>query len=108
MIYEYSAFIEVPEKLGEDKMVELDGAIAFFVEDEFGYPVEFSVVGQIDEKSGDCEIEKIVRCKDCKHRDKCHKKISIRGYDKDIECNYARFERLTFCSYGERKKDEEL
>ena len=47
----------------------------------------------------------VVRCKDCKYRDKCHKNISIREYDKDIECNYAKFEKLTYCSFGERKKN---
>ena len=45
-----------------------------------------------------------VKCKECKHRDKCHKTIAIREYDKDIECSYARFEKLTFCSYGEREE----
>ena len=47
----------------------------------------------------------VVRCKDCKHRDKCHKKIHIREYDGDIECTYAKFERLTYCSFGEREEN---
>lgn len=47
----------------------------------------------------------VIECKNCKYRDKCHKTIAIREYDKDIECSYARFEKLTFCSYGERKEE---
>ena len=47
----------------------------------------------------------IVECKECRYRDKCHKTIAIREYDKDIECSYARFEKLTFCSYGERREN---
>lgn len=47
----------------------------------------------------------IVECQECRYRDKCHKTIAIREYDKDIECSYARFEKLTFCSYGERKEN---
>lgn len=108
MIYEYDAFIEVPEKLGEDKMAELDCAIAYFLEDEFGYPVEFSIVGQIDETTRESDLERVVRCKDCKWYHQCYKKMSIREYDEDLQCNYARFERIYYCSYGERKKDEEL
>lgn len=89
MIYEYNAFIEVPEKLGEDKMAELDCAIAYFVEDKFGYPVEFSIVGQVDEAKGNCEIEKVVRCKDCKEYKYCF----LLPNDDD------------YCSKGERKEE---
>lgn len=48
----------------------------------------------------------VVRCKDCKHRDNCYKEIAIRRYDKDIECHYPTFEKLAFCSFGERKEEK--
>lgn len=98
MIYEYDAFIEVPEKLGEDKMAELDCAIAYFVEDRFGFPVEFSIVGQVDEEKGDCEIEKIVRCKDCKYN-------GIWCDIQDIEWT-EKGKPIEFCSYGDRKEQK--
>ena len=50
-------------------------------------------------------IGELVRCKDCKHRDTCHRKVSIRTYDEDIEGYYAKFEKLDYCSYGERKEE---
>ena len=107
MIYEYDAFIKVPDKLGEDKMAELDCAIAYFVEDEFGYPVEFSVLGQVDEKSGDCEIEKVVRCKDCKYAEE-----EKTEHPYGVLCNHATvggygdvFDFMHYCSYGERKDE---
>lgn len=102
MIYEYNAFIEVPEKLGEDKMAELDCAIAYFVEDKFGYPVEFSIVGQVDEAKGDCEIEKVVRCKDCKHW--CNE-IDEHTYECCTRAIVNRFKPTDYCSYGERKEE---
>lgn len=96
MIYEYDAFIEVPEKLGEEKMAEIDCTIAFFVEDEFGYPVEFSILGQIDEEKGDAEIEKVVRCKDCKwlKTEYCRIRTGVLFGD-------------SYCSFGERDNEDE-
>lgn len=104
MIYEYDAFIEVPEKLGEDKMAELDCAIACFVEDEFGYPVEFSVVGQINEETGDADIEKVVRCKDCKHY--CPVYADTMG-GRDCLLLKTITKANDFCSYGKRREDDE-
>lgn len=106
MIYEYDAFIEVPEKLGEDKMAELDCAIAYFVEDRFGFPVEFSIVGQVNEKSGDCEIEKVVRCKDCKHWKGNDEPIPWSDDNVFVEVP-CETKPMDFCSMGERKEDNE-
>ena len=83
-------------------MAELDCAIAYFVEDRFGFPVEFSVVGQIDEKTGDSEIEKVVRCKDCKWW-----QDNNGGYPHE-ECRWGKDETPDaddYCSYGERKEE---
>lgn len=109
MIYEYDAFIEVPEKLGEDKMSELDCAIANFIEDRFGFPVEFSILGQVDEKSGDCEIEKVVRCENCKHcmivdyytsdDEKYVTLYHCKLYDNVLKNNDD------YCNYGERREE---
>ena len=101
MIYEYDAFIEVLEELDKDKMVELDCAIANFIEDKFGFSVEFSIVSQVDEKSGDCEIEKVIRCRDCKQ---------FRKKGEDYGCcleGYGNVDGNHYCSYGERKEDDE-
>ena len=47
----------------------------------------------------------IVRCKDCKYRDKCHREVALKEYDEDFDANYVSFQKLTFCSYGKRKED---
>lgn len=98
MIYEYDAFIEVPEKLGEDKMAELDCAIANFVEERFGFPVEFSILGQIDETTRESDLERVVRCKDCKYLAEDSTCIGgLGGYGQVVMFD-------DYCSYGERKE----
>lgn len=43
----------------------------------------------------------VVRCKDCKYEEQCHKWIKFKGVDLD-----HRYNNLQFCSYGERKTDD--
>lgn len=47
----------------------------------------------------------VIECKDCKYRDKCHREIALKEYDEDIDANYVSFQKLTFCSYGERREE---
>lgn len=47
----------------------------------------------------------LIRCKDCKYRDKCHREVALKEYDEDFDANYVSFQKLTFCSYGERKEE---
>lgn len=47
----------------------------------------------------------IVRCKDCKYKDKCHREIALKEYDENFDANYVNFQKLTFCSYGEKEEE---
>lgn len=47
----------------------------------------------------------VIECKNCKYRDKCHREIALKEYDENIDANYVSFQKLTFCSYGERKEN---
>ena len=49
--------------------------------------------------------KKLITCKDCKYRDKCHREIALKEYDEDFDANYVSLQKLTFCSYGKRKED---
>ena len=50
----------------------------------------------------------VVRCKDCKYRDKCHREVVLKEYDEDFDANYVSFQKLIFCSYGKRREDDEV
>lgn len=50
------------------------------------------------------DIVEVVRCKDCKHRDLCPRLVNIRIYDKEIDAYYLTSQKLSFCSYGERRE----
>lgn len=48
--------------------------------------------------------DELIRCEDCRYRDKCHREIALKEYDEDFDANYVSFQKLTFCSYGERRE----
>lgn len=47
----------------------------------------------------------LIRCEDCRYRDKCHREVALKEYDEDFDANYVSFQKLMFCSYGKRRKD---
>ena len=42
----------------------------------------------------------VVRCKDCKHADKCSRNVAMQD-------TYQMYEKIDYCSYGERKDHEQ-
>ena len=52
----------------------------------------YSVVSQIKQLNG----INIVRCKECRHADKCSQNIAMLN-------TYEMYEQIDFCSYGERE-----
>lgn len=54
----------------------------------------------------DNDIVPIVRCKDCKYQDDCERQMVHRTRDYVLELNRATYNKVDFCSYGERKSDE--
>ena len=44
------------------------------------------------------DVVEVVRCKDCKHQEQCCEFIMISAKDKNLD----------FCSYGERRTDNDL
>ena len=87
------------------RLIDADRIVYSWHIDADGEEHDGVTLQSIIKKMPTIDAVEVVRCKDCKHRDKCHKKIHIREYDGDIECTYAKFERLTYCSFGEREEN---
>jgi hypothetical protein len=49
----------------------------------------------------------IVRCKDCKHNEDCIRRIQLWGRNSVLELNTIEYHPIDFCSYGERKDNDE-
>jgi hypothetical protein len=48
----------------------------------------------------------VVRCKECKYKDECIRRIEFIGRNPVLEQNTYEYHPLEFCSYGQRKEDK--
>ena len=49
----------------------------------------------------------VVRCKECKHEEECMKQLVFWERDHVLEQNVYQYHKLDFCSFGERRADNE-
>ena len=45
----------------------------------------------------------VVRCKDCKHKEDCIRRIQFWGRNPVLELNTTEYHPIDFCSYGDRE-----
>lgn len=48
----------------------------------------------------------VVRCRECKYKDECIRRIEFIGRNPVLEQNTYEYHPLSFCSYGHRKEDD--
>ena len=56
------------------------------------------------EEADDADVEEVVRCKDCKYQDDCAGQMVHTTRDYVLEQNVSTYNKVDFCSYGERKE----
>ena len=61
----------------------------------------FDMIEIIDEQPT-ADVVEVVRCEECKHSLNCSKNIAMYGKGRSM------YEDITFCSYGERRKNEQI
>lgn len=59
------------------------------------------------EDSPTVDAVEVVFCKDCKHQEDCIGRIELMGRNLVLELNTYECHPLKFCSYGERRTDDE-
>ena len=52
------------------------------------------------------DCAEVVRCKDCKYKDDCAGQMVHTTRDYILEQNISTYNKVDFCSYGERKEGE--
>lgn len=52
------------------------------------------------------DLVEVVRCKDCIYRDDCPQQITHTTRDYALEQNVSTYNKVDFCSYGERRGKE--
>jgi hypothetical protein len=55
----------------------------------------------------DKDLVEVVRCKDCKYQDDCAGQMVHTTRDYVLELNVSTYNKVDYCSYGERKCDNE-
>ena len=99
-----------------EEAIELLEDIIGFVEDNHGrnYDGAFrmaieSLQREEAEEKGWCHrirpknVEVVVRCKDCRHADECHKSVQYtRNEQNSVTIGYTK---IDFCSHGERREE---
>lgn len=58
------------------------------------------------EQTPTADVVEVVRCKDCKYQDDCDRRMVHRTRDYVLEQNISTYNKVDFCSYGERKEQE--
>ena len=61
-------------------------------------------VDLIISKQPTADVVEVVRCRDCKYKDECIRRIEFMGRNPVIELNTYEYHPLEFCSYGQRKE----
>ena len=52
------------------------------------------------------DVVEVVRCKECKHQDDCARQMVHTTRDYVLEQNISTYNKVDFCSCGERRTDE--
>lgn len=53
------------------------------------------------------DVVEVVRCKDCKYQDDCARQMVHTTRDYVLEQNISTYNKVDFCSYGEKRSEEE-
>lgn len=57
-------------------------------------------------KEAAADVAEVVRCRECKYKDECIRRIEFIGRNPVLEQNTYEYHPLEFCSYGQRKEDD--
>lgn len=72
--------------------------------------MDYEVVDMIEdciENAPTADVVEVVRCSECKYKDDCARQMVHTTRDYVLEQNISTYNKVDFCSYGERRTDDE-
>ena len=94
--------------MAEKKFIDAEDIKAAVEANDWSNPVIPDVVGMIIDRTPAADVVEVVRCKDCRHSTinggDCNRIIVHYVRNEVTELNEAKYIRLDYCSYGERKE----